>query len=257
MPHPPLMLVGPCMQALTTMLCAFCAADSPPEPLWSHVASWSGPLGPSQSLPHNQADCCPSSDGTAAVVPKSVPGASPAPAETTGRAPASGCQGTTAVGNEERVSAQRANITSLAFGVSARLWELLADGSIVGGAKGPALWLASSKRYLFNTGHAMSAMLNACSGAPLPVAHTQDTPTAQSALLQVEMSQAAVQRQRQLSSLTPAVPWGRMQLAAFSIAGAWGDPDVVGLLSHMASAACVCKLQASASIRPHDPPQMA
>jgi hypothetical protein len=130
------------------------------------------------------------------------------------------------------------NITSLGFQVTARLWELLADASIVGQAQRPASWLATTRNYLCNTCDAMSDAMEAYSAAwlKLKLAHEQDTPPAPSAQLQVEsVGQAAVERGHQLSSLAPAVPWDRLHTAAYSIGGAGGQ-DVVGLLLSMESA---------------------
>jgi hypothetical protein len=126
------------------------------------------------------------------------------------------------------------NITSLAFEVTARLWELLADASIVGQAHRPASWLSSSNFFLCQTLHALLNMVEACSAAWLHLAQKQDTPPAQSAQLGTDSGQAAIQRGRQLSSLMPVIPWSRLRTAATSIAGA-GDQDVVGLLSSMES----------------------
>jgi hypothetical protein len=159
------------MQAIASTVGNLLAVDSPPEPLWSCITSWSGPLGPSQSQPHNQADCSLDSGCTATTAPPSAPRPSAAPANTSGMTPASAGKAGSADGSEQpqianlqqHARAQHMNITSLAFQVTARLWELLADASIVGQAQRPASWLASSRSYLDNTCSAMSKMLKACS----------------------------------------------------------------------------------------------
>jgi hypothetical protein len=123
------------------------------------------------------------------------------------------------------------NITSLAFEVTARLWELLADASIVGVARRPASWMASSPSYFFGTLQAVSKMGEALSTAWNA---QQDMPPAASAQLQAENAESGVQRGRQLSSLMPTFPWDRLKAAATSIAGA-GDQEVAGLLSSLES----------------------
>jgi hypothetical protein len=230
----PLLFLIPWMQAIASILWVMLAVDDPPEPLWSFVTSWSGP---SQSQPHNQADCCPSSDSTATTAPQSVSGASTASANTSGRAPASAGKAGSAGGSEQpqiaylqqRASAQHMNITSLAFEVTAHLWELLAD--IVGQAQRPASWMRSSRGDVYDTGCVMLEMMEAYSAA---WHNQQDTQPAPSAPLEADSDQAALQRGRQLSALMPPVPWDRLKAAATSIAGA-GDQDVAGLLRSMES----------------------
>jgi hypothetical protein len=166
-----------------------------------------------------------------------MPEASSAPAATTGREPASACEKSNVVDTEQAPSAnlqqhdsaQYMNITSLAFEVTARLWELLADASIVGVAQRPASWMASSRTYLYGILEAMSEMTSAFSTAWLHLACNEDTPSASSA-----QGQAGVQRGLQLSAMMPVIPWSRLRTAATSIAGA-GDQDVASLLSSIES----------------------
>jgi hypothetical protein len=127
------------------------------------------------------------------------------------------------------------NITSLAFEVTAPPWQLLADASVVGDAQRPASWLGSSRSGLHDTCPAMSAMMDSYSSVWLCVADKQDTLPAHNAQLQVERDQAGVRRVRQLPSLPPAIPWGRLRTAATSIAGAGDQNLAVSLLRSIES----------------------
>jgi hypothetical protein len=68
------------------------------------------------------------------------------------------------------------NITSLASEVTARLWELLADASIVGQAQRPASWLLDSSRYTGGTMQALGACVRAHAAALLDAPYNATPP---------------------------------------------------------------------------------
>jgi hypothetical protein len=60
--------------------------------------------------------------------------------------------------------AQHMNIMALTCELVARVWELLADASIVGEAQGPAAWMPSSRQHALTVYGALSDMLSCCNG---------------------------------------------------------------------------------------------
>jgi hypothetical protein len=164
------------MQAIALMVYSLLAAGSPPEPLWSFVTSWSGSTSPSSNTQALTAGASPAAAAAAAAAAaKHSHGFADAfhpPLQSvtaTDQAAARGSLCNTADLSisfyNTSINPQHMNIMTLAYELTVRLWELLADASIVGGAQGPAPWLCDTSKYTGGTLQALGKCITAHAAA--------------------------------------------------------------------------------------------